>query len=463
MKGASKQMSENEWFKNLAGADEKILMGLCNVGAVKNLSPGDVLFREGERDRTIHLLLKGSLRLIKRTGTTARQIAVFSPGDVICETMFFVDSAATTAAVATQTSMVLSFNERLLDHMDPPLSAFLTKKLVDTFQKRLHEQFGRQERLSANCDFMTRFVRRSIVERTQDYTQSELIVGMLKKVPQLPMYASRLAQVLLDASVSAKEVAALAKNDPSLVSAVLKRVNSAYYNWQKKISDFQHAVILLGFNQVYQLVIADGLRRTMPNTPPFRALHHHSVVISHVAYEIAQLVNRQQASMLSTVALLHDIGKSVLLLMKKQNPKLSVLIDILDPAKLGALLLEEWNIPETVCRAVEMQDYPIFSPPDLIPADVRPLVAILFVSHLCAEIVSGASKDALWKPYNDEWLRVLNGRLKDVESLTRDHVLPSLEKKKAALPEHVRQFLGTTADNGQNLEQDTGVPAEVSQ
>lgn len=448
MHGTVKIAKDSELFKAFPGIHEKILIGLYNVGAIKKLASGDVLFRDGERDHTIHLLLKGSLRLLKRTGSTVRQVALCQAGDVLCESLFFVPSATLTAAVATQSSMVLSFSEALLETLDPSSSAFLTKKIVDTYQRRLQEQMAKQEALSAHCDFMIRFARRSIVERTQDYTQSEMIVGMLKKVPQLPMYASRLAHMLLDANVSAKDVAALAKNDPSLVSAVLKRVNSAYYNWQKKISDFQHAVILLGFNQVYQLVIADGLRRTMPNTPPFRALHDHSVVISHVAHEIAQLVNPQHASMLSTVALLHDIGKSVLLLMKKQNPKLSVLIDLLDSAKLGALLLEGWNIPENVCRAVELQNYTIFSPPDQIPADARLLVAILDVSHQCADTIRGASRENLWKPYNEEWLRVLNLRVKDVESLTRDHLLPSLEKKAGALPEHVRQFLKGVHENG---------------
>ncbi len=450
MRGPVKTAFHHEGLKTFAGVDEKIVIGLYNAGALKNLFQGDVLFWQGEQDRTIHLVLKGSIRLVKRAGTSARQTAVLGPGDVICESPFFSETGAWSAAVAAEPSTVLSFPENLLDSLDPPLGAFLTKKLAGTFQRRLQESLTRQHNLAASCDFMTRFARRSIVERTQDYTQSEMIVGMIKKVPQLPMYASRLAQMLLDANTSAKDVAALAKNDPSLVSAVLKRVNSAYYNWQKKISDFQHAVILLGFNQVYQLVIADGLRRTMPNTPPFRALHNHSVVISHVAYEIAQITHRQQASMMSTIALLHDIGKSVLLLMKKQNAKLAVLIDMLDSAKLGSLLLEEWNIPENVCRAVEMQDYPVFSPPDQIPGEARSLVAMLYVSHLCADAIQGASKEDLWRPFSDEWLRVLNLRVKDVESLARDHVRPSLEKKGGALPEHVRQFLAGTQENGQN-------------
>lgn len=229
---------DHELFKAFAGIHEKILIGLYNVGALKKLASGDVLFRDGERDHTIHLLLKGRLRLLKRTGSTVRQVALCQAGDVLCESLFFVPSATLTAAVATQSSMVLSFSEALLETLDPSSSAFLTKKIVDTYQRRLQEQMAKQEALSAHCDFMIRFARRSIVERTQDYTQSEMIVGMLKKVPQLPMYASRLAHMLLDANMSAKDMAALAKNDPSLVSAVLKRVNSAYYNWQKKISDF---------------------------------------------------------------------------------------------------------------------------------------------------------------------------------------------------------------------------------
>ncbi|SMC27797.1 HD-like signal output (HDOD) domain, no enzymatic activity [Desulfacinum hydrothermale DSM 13146] len=431
------------------GLDEKEFINLYNFGQMRPLNTGEVLFREGEPGHSVAVLLKGRLRLVRRAGGSLHEVASLNPGDAVCDAPMLTPGHRLTSAVAAQPTLVLLFSESMFRALPPPTQLYLVKKLNDTHVHRLLHSEETEAVLAARCDYLSRYVRGSLVERTQDYSRSELIVGMLKKVPQLPMYASKLTQMLLDENASAKQVAALAKDDPSLVSAVLKRVNSPYYNWQKKISDFQHAVTLLGFNQVYQLVVSEGLRRTMPNTPPFRKLHNHSVVISHIAHEIALLSDRRQASAMSTLALLHDIGKSVILLLKRQNPKLSVLIDILDSSKIGALLLAEWNIPENVCRTVEMQDYAEFSPPEALPDDLQHGIALLHVAHQCAELIGGGSKAGGRSPFSDDYLRILRVPQKSVETLTTNQVRPALEKKAAALPEHVRAFLqGKNEDLG---------------
>jgi len=456
MDGSPNTLTSADVRAAFKGLDEKEFIVLYNMGQVRTLDTGEFLFREGEQGHSLAVLLKGRLRLVRRARGTLHEVAALHPGDAVCDAPLLSPGHRLTSAVAAQPTIVLVFSESMLRALDAGLQLYLTKKLNDTHVNRLLRTEETEAVLAARCDYLSRYVRHSLVQRTQDYTQSELIVGMLKKVPQLPMYASKLTQMLLDENVSAKQVASLAKDDPSLVSAVLKRVNSSYYNWQKKISDFQHAVILLGFNQVYQLVVSEGLRRTMPNTPPFRKLHNHSVVISHIAYEIGLLTDRQQASVMSTLALLHDIGKSVILLLKRQNPKLSVLIDILDSAKIGAMLLSEWNIPENVCRTVEMQEYAEFSPPENLPEDVRRGIAVLHAAHQCAKLIEGNAEEVARTPFTTDYLKILRIPHRTVESLTENHVRPALEKKAAALPEHVRLFLQGRLEEPETAEAASG-------
>ena len=53
------------------------------------------------------------------------------------------------------------------------------------------------------------------------------------------MYASKLAIMLQDEKVAVSEVVDLVKQDPSLVAAIMKTVNSSYYSRLNKITDFQ--------------------------------------------------------------------------------------------------------------------------------------------------------------------------------------------------------------------------------
>ncbi|MCP5005088.1 MAG: HDOD domain-containing protein [Planctomycetes bacterium] len=75
------------------------------------------------------------------------------------------------------------------------------------------------------------------------------------------------------------------------------------------ISDVQHAITYLGFNQVYQLVVDREAKSTMPDTPEFQELQFHSNVVSFFSFELARLCGRNKPLLHCTIGLLHDIGK----------------------------------------------------------------------------------------------------------------------------------------------------------
>jgi len=63
---------------------------------------------------------------------------------------------------------------------------------------------------------------------------SDKVEYILQRVQRLPLYASRLLNLLSNETVSANEVVQLLKSDPSLVAMVMKLVNSGYYNLRNK-------------------------------------------------------------------------------------------------------------------------------------------------------------------------------------------------------------------------------------
>ena len=95
--------------------------------------------------------------------------------------------------------------------------------------------------------------------------QSEFVQTFIKNMRRLPVYAMDLTSKLLDERTSVQEVVEGIRSDPSLVALVLRTVNSAQYGFSKKIESFYHACMILGFNNIHNLLMREAAISTMPS------------------------------------------------------------------------------------------------------------------------------------------------------------------------------------------------------
>ena len=130
-----------------------------------------------------------------------------------------------------------------------------------------------------------------------------------------------------------------------------------------------------------QLLINTGIQSTMPNAPEFRQLQAHSMMISILCSEVSLTLKAGSAPTLSTLGILHDIGRSVVLLLKRQHPKHDFLLGQLDADLVGMLLLREWQLSDNISSVLQYQSWPALLPPALIPAAQRESVAVLHLAH----------------------------------------------------------------------------------
>src|SRR5262249_55579802 len=193
----------------------------------------------------------------------------------------------------------------------------------------------------------------------------------LRSIPRMPAYATDLAVKLLDDRLSVQEIVEGVKGDSSIVANVLKIVNSAQYSFEKKIENFYHACMILGFNNVYTVIVREAVQSIMPVTAETVRIHTHSWLMSVLCFEIATASKDVQPQTSATLGLLHDIGKGVQVLMKAADPAKADYIEHLPAPKLGAELLTVWGLPERLCRIVEFQEHPEFTPPDLVAPEYR--------------------------------------------------------------------------------------------
>jgi HD-like signal output (HDOD) protein len=338
-------------------------------------------------------------------------------------------------------------DQGILDSLEAKTQLHFFKHFNDLASKRIGHLEEREKELSSRNDRLMTDIYHQRTQRTADLQDSEMIQGILKKVPKLPTFANNLMSDMMNDQISAAQLAEETQKDPPLVGIVLKTINSSYYGFQKKISDIQHAITLLGFSQLYQLISSEGVRQTMPDLPEFKELHFHCMAISQIAFTLSEAKRLAKPAQMATIGLLHDLGQIVILLLKQQNPKLAGLLDTLDRAQVGGMLLKSWSLPDVVWQSIEYQFYPEFSPPDNIPAEIKNKIAILYIAHLCYEHYQGKTEDQLPTTFLSEYKQLLKLERYSLAEIAHGIVLPGLMKKINALPAPLRKLIKAQAED----------------
>jgi HD-like signal output (HDOD) protein len=421
--------------------DERDLQALYSLCEIRTLAPGEVLIKEGDTDQTAYLILKGEFKIIKDVNGQAKEIAVLRNGDWVGEIAFRKKVPRTASAVATVPSNVMAMNKHTLDALSAETQLFFLKKLNDLANERNRQLIEQQKELDS---LNRRLLDRICSDRLQEdhhYGESEIIRRIIQKIPRLPSFAITLLIQLSDKNISLRKAIELIKQDPSSVAVVLKEINSSYYGLSHKVSDINRALLLMGFGRTYQLILAEGLRRCMPDTPSFRDLQFHCMAISNIAFALSLTSQIGNASEVATVGLLHDLGRGIILLLKKQNPSLGILLDSLNHAKLGALLLKEWGMPDLLTRCVEFQSYPENLPPDMLPLGVRNNVTILYLSHLCLDLLNRRSGETSSELFLKEYLKPFGWERLDIEGVLKQHLLPTLTKNIEGYPVPFKELI----------------------
>ncbi|GMT42086.1 MAG: hypothetical protein IEMM0002_0497 [bacterium] len=424
---------------------ERELVSIYNIAEVKRYKTGEIIIREGDTDQTFYLILEGSVGIFKETRGRQNRIAILTGGDWVGEIALVRNTPRVASAVMFKPSVLMGITPKAFYTLPKKLQSHIQKHLYELSTKRLEllqsqNMIGKQKTKELGS-----YINQ--LQKKNDDAMAETIDKIIKKIPKLPRYAGDLAMKLLDEKTSAVEVAESIKTDPSLTSLVLKSVNSAYYGLPSKVSDLYRAFLLLGFSQISQLVLDSGIKKTMPNTEEFRELQTHSYIVSIIAHEISTMAGRKnKCSVNSTIGLLHDLGKSIIFLLKRQNPRSKELIGLLNHANLGTVLLSSWGLPENVCTIIELQSLPEFTPPENMHEESRDELSVLYIAHRCADQLSEDDDKEKKHIYFHEYMSNLNLPDKSIEEFFKGNVLQTLVKNQKQYPEKIREIIQNKSD-----------------
>ena len=198
----------------------------------------------------------------------------------------------------------------------------------------------------------------------------ERIVSTLGELPASPAIVSTVMGLTSNPDSKVVDISKVLSVDQSLTAKVLKLSNSSFYGRPKAVKTLQDAILLLGFFTVRSIVIATSAHTMYTkeaSSGPQEKLWQHSLATAVAARQIAQRIRHPAKDEVFIAALLHDIGKLVLL-QKLTEKYLEIVTEVEDTGgrfidveadrlgfthcEVAAILLDHWQFPQSLKEAV---------------------------------------------------------------------------------------------------------------
>lgn len=429
---------QNGYPPDLQGMPRVDEFALFSLGTVRTEAPHAVILASHDEKDGVFLVISGSVRIL-RSGKI--HVLDLKKGDWFSDRLWKGIPHQSFSVIANEESKILYLDAHQFGTLDDR-----TRNHIETMLNKAATLLGSQNEKTAAkevflSEYLMGYIHRAKMSASSKLEKSPVLRDMIGSIDKLPSSAYRLIQLLGSDFSSIQDLGNEIRNDPVLVSSILRSLNSAYYGLSTKISDINHAILYLGMNQIYQIVVANAHGRISPNTPDFQAVQKHSQAVSYLAAQVCQLHDRRSVPILSTIGILHDIGLILKYHLQAKNSKDSLLTDLLEIPKLGSMLLRSWDLPEIVSEVIEYQEYPFFTSPKNLPSNYKKEIVTLFLGHVLWSMVNKEEGVEALDPILSEHFQFLG--LKDMtkESLLNDHVLPNLHAMKAKLPADIRSLL----------------------
>jgi putative nucleotidyltransferase with HDIG domain len=237
------------------------------------------------------------------------------------------------------------------------------------------------------------------------------------KLPVLPEVAQQIMQMARDPEVEIKTLAEFVSQDQVISGKVLKLANSALYRGFAEVTSIAQAIPRIGLNTLGANVLTIATQEVYTLEEPrlrkiLSSLWDHALSTATAAHSIARATRYHDVDKAFVAGLLHDVGKVVILHLLEENRDLVQQIvsseDLIEEAfeayhcKMGAILLQRWNLSADLVEAVEATADPRQS------KSARTMAAIVHVANLVSDKLGiGWRADQSADPAGSEWTEAL--------------------------------------------------------
>lgn len=396
------------------------------------LNPGETLFLQGSPVDAWYFVTKGVLR--SDSGDE------FQLGDWVTDIAFTTGAKHLHTVRALDSSALFSLSLDKMLELPDNLRSYLSEGLASRLLNQQRQLLSKAHSQAQQNQALKNILYARSADQMDDFVKSETAKQLLGKVPRIPVASQQLLIRLLDEKSTQADVVDLIRQDPSLTSILLKTINSSAYGLQSKISDINHAISLLGFDSVYQVVMSESIQQSLPDTDFFRSINRASLEVSHLAFCLSQLSQVGKPAEYATIGLMSHIGEVVVELFKAQSPRLASLFAYIDAPAMGSELLNTWGLPDVIYQPIHFKHYPHFAEPHRVPEALQKPVALLYLASV--------SRDRLYNQtshtptvFLHEYMALLGFNKQTLDDMIQKQLKPALLRRKLGLPKSLRELI----------------------
>ncbi len=199
----------------------------------------------------------------------------------------------------------------------------------------------------------------------------------IRNLPSMPLVMVEVSKMLTNPMTSASDLGRLIGKDQGLVAKILTVANSPLYGLPRRVSTVEFAIVILGFDQIKNIVIALSMIEAFQSSSDEYwnrdAYWRHSLITATAAKKIADELGYPRSGEAFTAGLLHDLGISVM--QRYLNNEFKVISNMVNETGIchlaaeeevlglthqdvGRFLADKWNLPQTLGDAILNHHFP---------------------------------------------------------------------------------------------------------
>ena len=259
----------------------------------------------------------------------------------------------------------------------------------------------------------------------------QALVNKSLELVSAPTTYARLDALISDPDSAIDDISAVINTDPALTTRLLKIVNSPFYGFPSQINTISRAITIIGTRELTHLVLATSVMNAFRGIPAnlmdMDTFWRHSLACAITAKYLAEATHQTNHEQYFIAGLLHNIGSLVLY---QSVPELAreaintarfgheVLHEAekriigFDHAEVGAILIQNWRLPESLAQVARYHHQPGKAEQDQLE------VAIVHIADiLVSSVPFGHNGDQHVPPMDESAWQHLNLKAEAMPSL----------------------------------------------
>jgi len=249
-----------------------------------------------------------------------------------------------------------------------------------------------------------------MTDNTEEKGIKRRYLNSIRNLPSIPVVMFEVTKLLDNPMTSTHELGRIISKDQGLTAKILTVANSPLYGLPRKVSTIEFAIVVLGFEQIKNIVVALSMIEAF-NTKDKDDWNRkdfwiHSLTTAIGSKRIADDLGLNKTGEAFTAGLLHDLGISVI--QRYFNKEFKKIIEVVREKEIsfldaemqilgmthqdvGRFLAERWNLPESLGEAIACHHNPSLA------ENWKNLAAIVHLADYMTQKVG--TGDYLWDSY----------------------------------------------------------------